>query len=77
MPRRRQGIKACVVPRIKAGATLAAARKALAKGGCRVVTKKVRSARVRRGRVVKLSAKTGRRLAAQAKVTVYLSRGGR
>ncbi len=40
VPRRTPGIKACVVPRVKAGATLAAARRALAKGGCRVVVRR-------------------------------------
>lgn len=67
--------KRCWVPKVKPGATLAMAKKALTKRNCRVVTKKVRSKKVRRGRVVKLSARAGRTLVVGAKVTVYLSRG--
>lgn len=76
-PRRTPAAKRCVVPKVKAGATPAAARRALTRGGCRAVVRRVRSARVRRGRVVKLSAKSGRKLAARARVTVFVSRGKR
>ncbi|MDO8211780.1 PASTA domain-containing protein [Conexibacter sp. CPCC 206217] len=69
--------KRCVVPRVKAGASAAAAKKALAKKGCKAATRGVRSAKVRRGRVVKLSAKAGKRLAYRKTVTVYVSRGRR
>lgn len=69
--------KRCIVPKVKAGATLAVARKALTKRNCRVVTKKVRSKKIRRGRVVKLSAKAGKRFPLRARVTVYISRGKR
>jgi Ca2+-binding RTX toxin-like protein len=69
--------RACVVPKVKTGSSWTAAKKALAKKGCKAGSKKVRSAKVRRGRVVKLSHKAGKRLKANAKVTVYLSRGRR
>ncbi|MDO8185571.1 hypothetical protein Q5424_02370 [Conexibacter sp. JD483] len=69
--------KRCLVPKVRAGATLASARRALAKRRCRAVVRGVRSAKVRRGRVVKLSAKAGRSLVVNAKVTVYVSRGRR
>ncbi|MDO8187431.1 calcium-binding protein [Conexibacter sp. JD483] len=75
-PRPRSG-RACVVPKLKAGSSWAAAKKALAKKGCAATSKRVRSAKVRKGRVVKLSHKAGARLKARAKVTVYLSRGRR
>ncbi len=75
-PVRRAG-RACVVPKVKAGVTWAAAKKALAKKGCTATSRQVRSAKVRKGRVVKLSHKAGKRLKAKAKVTVYLSRGRR
>lgn len=74
---RRAAVKQCVVPKVKAGATLASAKKALSKRGCGVATKQVRSAKVRKGRVVKLSRKAGARLAYRKTVTVYLSRGRR
>jgi Ca2+-binding RTX toxin-like protein len=67
----------CVVPKVKAGATLAAAKRALARGGCGAKAKQVRSAKVRRGRVVKLGQKAGRKLAARTAVVVYVSRGRR
>jgi hypothetical protein len=76
-PVRRTPMRRCVVPKVKAGAALAATKRALVRGGCRARTKRVRSAKVRRGRVVRLSAKAGRRLAWHATVTVEVSRGRR
>jgi Ca2+-binding RTX toxin-like protein len=75
-PRRPSG-RRCVVPKVKAGATLAAARKALAKKGCKAAAKKVRSAKVKKGRVVKLSHKAGKKLAHKKTITVFVSRGRR
>lgn len=69
--------RACVVPKVKRGSSWASAKKALARKGCTAKSKRVRSAKVRRGRVVRLSHKSGKRLKAKAKVTVYLSRGRR
>ncbi|HST41157.1 MAG TPA: calcium-binding protein [Conexibacter sp.] len=69
--------KRCVVPKIKAGSTYAAAKKALTKKGCKAASKKVRSAKVKKGRVVKLSQKAGRKLAYKKTITVYVSRGRR
>jgi len=74
---RRSTAKRCVVPKVRAGATLASTKRALARAGCGVRAKQVRSAKVRRGRVVKLSAKAGRKLAYRTRVVVYLSRGRR
>lgn len=65
------------MPKVKAGSSWAAAKKALAARGCTAKSSRVRSAKVRKGRVVKLSHKAGKRLKAKAKVTVYLSRGRR
>lgn len=67
----------CVVPKVKAGVTVAAAKRALARGNCRAKTRQVRSAKVRSGRVVRLGQKAGRRLAARAVVVVEVSRGRR
>lgn len=69
--------KRCVVPKVKASSTLAAAKKALTKKGCRAKAKNVRSAKVRKGRVVKLGQKAGKRLKHKATVVVYVSRGRR
>lgn len=74
---RRAPAKACVVPKVKAGAKLPAVKKALAKRGCGAKTKKVKSAKVKKGRVVKLSHKAGKRLAHKKAVTVFVSRGRR
>lgn len=68
------GASGCKVPKVKKGAKLKSAKRALKKARCATKTRKVRS-RVKRGRVVKLSAKAGKRLAAGKKVTVYVSKG--
>lgn len=68
--------KTCKVPKVKRGSTVKAASKSLKRAKCTVARKqrKVRSA-TRRGRVVKLSAKSGKRTAKT--VTIYVSRGRR
>ncbi len=74
---RRPSAKRCVVPKVKAGSTLAAAKKALSKKGCKAKTKKAASKKVRKGRVIKLSHKAGKKLKHKATVTVIVSRGRR
>lgn len=69
--------KRCHVPKAKAGTAPAAVKRALSRNGCRVKVRTVRSSKVRRGRVVKLSAKAGRWLTYKSTVTVYVSRGRR
>lgn len=66
--------KTCKVPKVKRGTTVKAASKQLKKAKCTVAKKqrKVRSA-TRRGRVVKLSAKSGKRTSKA--ITIYVSRG--
>ena len=66
--------KGCKVPKVKKGAKLKAAKRKLKKAGCATKTRKLRS-RVKRGRVVKVSPKAGKQLAAGKKVTVYVSKG--
>jgi secreted trypsin-like serine protease len=67
----------CAVPRLR-GKTLAAARRALARGNCRLgkVTRAY-STRVRFGRVVLQRPAAGRRLARGTRVSVVVSRGRR
>jgi Ca2+-binding RTX toxin-like protein len=74
---RRPSAKRCVVPKVKAGSKLPAVKKTLAKRGCKAKTKKVASKKVRKGRVVKLSQKAGKKLKHKATVTVIVSRGRR
>ncbi|MDW5598442.1 hypothetical protein VSS74_29045 [Conexibacter stalactiti] len=66
----------CVVPRVRRGATVAAARRAIATAGCRSKgpLRKVRS-RVRRGRVVTLTPRARSVRAPGAVVTITVSRG--
>jgi subtilisin family serine protease len=73
----RSGPTACLVPRLR-NLTLVAARRLLAKRGCRLgrVTR-ARSRRVRRGRVIAQRPSPGLRRARGAKVRVVLSRGRR
>lgn len=66
--------KPCVVPKVKAGASLTSVRGKL--GGCTVKVSKQRSKAVKKGRVIKVSRKAGTR-AAGTKVTVYVSKGPR
>lgn len=75
-PKTKPKAKTCKVPKVKRGSTVKAATKQLKKAKCTVAKKqrKVRSA-TRRGRVVKLSAKSGKRTAKA--VVIYVSRGRR
>jgi hypothetical protein len=67
---------ACVVPKVKGLAEKAAKRK-LAAAGCKAKVKRVRHKKVKRGRVIKASAKPGSRLASGSLVTLTVSRGRR
>ena len=71
------GPTACSVPRLR-GLTLAAAKRLLAKRGCRAGrVSSARSKRVRRGRVLAQRPAPGVRLARGAAVRIFLSRGRR
>jgi hypothetical protein len=67
--------KRCTVPRVKRGATPKQVRQQLTRAGCRVRTKQVRSAKVRRGRVVRLSRKPSTTLPYRTTIVVSVSRG--
>lgn len=80
------GARRCVVPKVGRGATLKSARRALTKAGCKVKVRRVRSKAVRKGRVIGLTRRTGRRhrpvaagrrLARGATIYVTVSRGRR
>jgi hypothetical protein len=67
----------CVVPKVT-GKTLAKARRLVAPRHCRVGSvRHVRSTRKRKGRVVRQSPAPGRRLAAGARVNLWLGKGPR
>jgi hypothetical protein len=67
--------RACVVPNVK-GKTLASAKRALARAGCRVgAIRKVYSRKVKRGRVDSQKPKARTRLHERAKVALVVSRG--
>lgn len=70
--------KRCVVPKVKRGATLSSVRSALKKANCAAPKspRKVRSSKVRKGRVVALTRKTGTKLKAGTAVGIQVS-GGR
>jgi hypothetical protein len=71
-------IDRCLVPRVRSGAKLKAAKAAIRKGNCNVgTTRKVRSAKVKKGRVVGLSRKGGTKLTRGARVGIKVSRGRR
>lgn len=63
----------CVIPKVKPGSRLAPLQSKLT--GCRVKLTRVRSAKVRKGRVIRVSREAGGRWPAGAKVTVYVSSG--
>jgi Ca2+-binding RTX toxin-like protein len=65
----------CTVPKVKRGTKSAKAVKAVKAAGCKAKVVKARSRTVKKGRVIKLSPKAGRKLARGAKVKVYVSRG--
>jgi beta-lactam-binding protein with PASTA domain len=66
----------CEVPALK-GLSLKSAKRKLAAADCKVKVQLVRSARVKRGRVIRASAKAGAKLAAGSVVTLKISRGRR
>jgi beta-lactam-binding protein with PASTA domain len=68
------GTAGCKVPKVRKGAKLKPAKRSLKRAGCKARTRKVKS-RVKRGRVVKVAPKAGKRVAAGKKVTVYVSKG--
>lgn len=69
------GSSACTVPRVT-GHTLSVAKRAIAKAHCRVGTvKKAHSAKVKRGKVVSERPRAGKKLAADSKVNLVLSKG--
>jgi hypothetical protein len=66
--------KGCKVPKV-VGMKLGAAKAKLKKAGCKTKVKRVRSTRVKVGRVIKTSPKAGKRAKPGGKVTVTVSRG--
>ena len=62
---------------MRAGATVKSARSALKKAGCKTArsTRKARSAKVRKGRVVSLSRKAGASVPIDAAITIKVSSG--
>lgn len=70
-----RGAKRCVVPKIKAGTKLAAAKRALARSGCKVKVKRRASRKIRKGRAIKLSARAGKKLAPKTTITIFVSKG--
>ena len=69
------GVRRCKVPRVRAGATVRSARAALKKAGCKVArsTRRARSAKVRRGRVISLSRRPGASVPIDAAITIKVS----
>jgi hypothetical protein len=65
----------CVVPVIRAGASLSHAEHLLAAGDCRAVVVRAHSRRVRRGRVVGLGSRAHSRLFPLSRVRVVISAG--
>lgn len=71
------GVRRCTVPRIKKGSTVKAARKALSDAGCKAAksTKRKRSAKVRKGRVLSLSQRAGESVPAADGIVITVSSG--
>lgn len=67
------GTTRCTVPKIKRGLKLSTARSRLKKAGCATKTVRTKSKSVRKGRVIRISAKAGKKTT--KKVTIYVSRG--
>lgn len=65
----------CKVPKVKRGATLTTVRRAMTKANCKVRVKRVRSKKVRKGRVVGLYVKVGRFYKPGTRITVRVSAG--
>jgi hypothetical protein len=72
---RRGAVARCQVPKVRAGVRVRAARVALRNAGCRARTRRVRSRTVRKGRVVRLSRRSGRLLPFRTTVTIRVSAG--
>jgi hypothetical protein len=72
---RRGAMARCQVPKVRAGVRVRAARAALRNAGCRARTRRVRSRTVRKGRVVRLSRRSGRLLPFRTTVTIRVSTG--
>jgi Ca2+-binding RTX toxin-like protein len=66
--------RACVVPQLR-GLKLKAAKRRLATAGCKAKVRRAAHRKVKPGRVIKASAKAGKRLPRGAKVTLTVSRG--
>ena len=66
--------KACVVPKLR-GLKLAAAKRKLSKARCSANVRYAKNRKLARGRVIKASAKPGKRLKSGARVTLIVSRG--
>jgi Ca2+-binding RTX toxin-like protein len=71
---KRKAGRACVVPKVR-GLKVKAAKRRLAKAGCKAKVRYAKSRKVRRGRVVKAGARPGKRLGKGTKVTLTVSRG--
>ena len=71
----RGDVRRCRVPKVRAGARVKAARAAIRKAGCRPGTRRVRSRKVRKGRVVGLSRKAGTVVPLGTAVRIRVSRG--
>jgi hypothetical protein len=73
----RAAVARCRVPKVKAGRRVRVARAALRKAGCRSRTRRVRSRSVRKGRVIGLNRRAGRRLPFGTAVVIRVSAGRR
>ncbi len=71
------GSRPCKVPKVKARAKLSSTRATLRAAGCKVRVVKVTSKSVPKDRVVRLSHRRGKTVAAGKSVTVYVSKGRR
>ena len=72
-----ESVPRCVVPRVKKGATVKAARKALKDAGCKAATKtkSKRSAKVKKGRVLSLARKAGDSVRSDEAIAITVSSG--
>jgi Ca2+-binding RTX toxin-like protein len=66
--------QACIVPRLR-GMKLKPAKRKLTRAGCKTKVRYAKSRKVRRGKVVKASARPGKRLPRGTRVTLTVSRG--
>ena len=70
------GTGRCVVPKVR-GLTAKKAKAKLKRAGCKAKVRRAASRKVRRGRVIKQSARAGKQVRAGARVTLTVSRGRR